>query len=346
MSLPESLSLAGRMVVALLFVGVVSLGILLTAAFVAGSVLFLAFALTMVMLGPVLSGTFLSGLWPPSTTEALVGIFGSGLLLLPVLYTETVKEEIHAFEAALGTTGTPAGERHPKIAGMARRLAQQANVPEPEVRIVNRSRPESYALTDGDGGTIVVTRGVIRQLDDAEIEAVLAHEVSHLANNDSRILRWLLVPMLVAEHLVSDDPPETLSGGAVGTGRHSYRHGTPLLAAVVHYVSWRFLRMVSFVQVMICQFGVAFLSRGRELAADTAAARLTGSPAALATALRKLDDVRSRPSEDKRDFMRTAGVLDILPVEDRHLIQGPFRTHPRTDARIARLERHVRETED
>ena len=188
--------------------------------------------------------------------------------------------------------------------------------------------------SDADGGTVVITRGVIRQLDDDEITAVLAHEVSHLANRDGTLLQWLLVPMLVAEHVGYDERP-ALTSAHLLTG----------IGYVAHLFVWAVVTVVMRAQLLACQLGVAVLSRGRELAADRAAAELTGAPSAVASALEKLDETRSRPTEDKRDFRRTTGVLDILPVENLQLVEGPFRTHPRTETRIARLQSLVEKIE-
>lgn len=98
------------------------------------------------------------------------------------------------------------------------------------------------------------------------------------------------------------------------------------------------LTVVTKLQRLCSQFGVAYFSRGRELAADRGAARLTGDLAALASALRTLTETRSAPTEDLRTFEQSSAVLDILPTEDDRSA-GPFRTHPDTERRIRRLER-------
>ncbi|WP_267163361.1 M48 family metallopeptidase [Halovenus salina] len=337
-TLQQHLSLAGRLAVASIVVGAVSVTIAVTAAFLTGlvicvGILFAGFLLGL-LLAPVTDSASVLGVLSFSTSQWLAVILGSGLLVAPPLYLRTARRNIQLFETELGTAGTPAKDRHPEIAAICQQLAQQTDIPAPDIRIVNRRRPESYSLADGSGGTIVISRGVIRQLDREEVRAVLAHEVSHLANGDTHVLRWLLVPMLVAEHLGQNERP-SLGEGHLIVG----------LGYVVHLFAWACVRLVTTVQLWLCQFGIALLSRGREFAADAASAQLTGSPSSLANALRKLDDARSRPSRDKRDFMRSAGVLDILPVERRTLGDGPFRTHPKTEVRISRLESLVKAVE-
>ncbi len=348
MILPNRLSLLVRMSFALVVSGVV-------AVIVAGTVgLFVGFAV--VLGGAILNiftlGLFLPdqlvGLWPPSIGQYLVASLALGTVLTPLFFRDHVRDEIRAFEAELGCAGQLATEQDPKIDSLTQRLAKQANSPTPSVRIVDRSRPESYAVANTENGTIVITRGLIQQLDDNEIEAVLAHEVSHLANNDTRILRWLLVPMLLAEHVASGKQPTLASESVVHaptTGAGAEVSGTPLMSYLIELILSKAIYAVSRVQLYLSQFSVAFLSRRREIAADTGAARLTGSPAALASALRKLDGARHRPSEDKREFMRTAGALDILPVEDNQQMKGLFQTHPHTADRISRLESLAAELE-
>lgn len=334
-------ALAARLLVAVLLVGTVSLTVALTAAFVTGLVLFVGLLVLLfvasIFLLPIFgdsAGDVFQTLWVFSQTQALGLILVSGILVSLRLYLQPVRDEIQAFEADLGNTGDRAQDRHPEIASLVKRLAQQANIQEPEVRIVNRRRPESYALDGPEQDTIVITRGVIRQLDDDELEGVLAHEVSHLANRDRQLLRRLLVPMLVAEHIGATERPK-MHGGYMITG-------LPYLASLL---GWACLKLVTTLQLLLCQLGVTVLSRGRELAADRGAAELTGSPTALASALQTLDGARRRPDEDKRDFRRTASVLDILPVSETSRIDGPFRTHPKTETRIAKLEAMVAKNE-
>lgn len=335
-------SIVGRLILALLFVGGVALSIAGIAILTTGVVLYLGILLFTVVTGifvqPLVEGTILEVLWPPTGIAIPVIILGGGTLLSYRLYADTVRTEIRLFKAELGLTGTPAPEQYPEIAAMATDLARQASIPEPEVRITDRDRSESYALANGDGGIIVISGGIIEQLDDREIKAVLAHEVSHLANRDSALMQWLLVPMIVAEHISSDPRQFYRSGKTVGESGMVYDEGTPLPAYVLHVIADKCLQAITFVQVVLCHIGVAFLSRGREFAADSGAAKLTGSPSALASALQTLDNTRTRPSEDKRDFRRTAGALDILPTENDHLIDGPFRTHPSTETRVDRLK--------
>ncbi|MEY7851945.1 M48 family metallopeptidase [Natrarchaeobius sp. A-rgal3] len=323
--------LVARMVGAFAIISIVAFTIALVAAAVTGGAVYLAITVAFALV----RGYVLSFVDPGPTEEVWrLWISNAGVIAmvigtasLPLLYRDPIRAEIRRFNAEIGTTGTPATERHPEIATTVRRLAQQAGVSEPEVRIVNRRRPESYALGGRSNGTIVITRGVVRALEDEEIEAVLAHEVSHLANGDGRLVNLLLVPMLVAEDLGTRERPA-----------FRFFHGLGVFAYVAVFFVWAVLGAVTTVQLFSCQLGVGLLSRGREFAADRAAAELTGSPGALASALETLYDARGRPDEDLRDFRRSAGALDILPPEKGRRGGDLLRTHPTTERRIAALK--------
>ena len=330
------LALAARMLASLVAIALVSASIILMAAAVAGGMVvggvLAAVYLLSVFTTPAI-GSAVTGVLAGFSTATLVGgVLVLGFCLLPVRYLGPVKAEISEFKTELGTTGQLAVDRHPKIASMARRLAQQAGIPEPEVRIVTRMRPESYALGGRDNGTIVLTRGLIRELSNDEIEAVLAHEISHLANGDGRLMGHLLTPLLIAEHVGSDDRPQF---------QPVYTYGLVMFVYIGQLLSWAAITGVTTVQTWLCLGSLALLSRGREFAADRGAAELTGSPAALASALETLASNRGRPTEDLREFKRSAGALDILPPADETDLPTPFRTHPTTDQRINRLREMV-----
>ena len=334
------LSLGVRMVAALGAVTLVSASIVLVAAAVAGGMVVGGLIVGLYVLSlsvlPV-SNTAVTDLLSQFSASTLAG--GAvlvGLCLLPAVYLTPVRAEIREFKTELGTTGQLAVDRHPKIAAMAGRLAQQAGIPEPTVRIVTRMRPESYALGGREDSTIVLTRGLIRELDDEEIEAVVAHEISHIANGDGRLMGHLLVPLLLAEHVGSDDRP---------TLQPIHTFSGVVFVYVGQLLSWAAVTAVTTVQLWCCLGAIALFSRGRETAADRGAAELSGSPSSLASALETLDGGRGRPAEDLRGFKRSAGALDILPPADVTDLPRPFRTHPSTERRVRRLRALVGEIE-
>ena len=262
------------------------------------------------------TGAVLEGLF--SSTQLLVAGFLFVLCLGAVSAVwstvSTARRELGRLREQLLDGSEPAAETRPALADTASRLAQQVGVPAPTLRITDTDRPESFTLGSGSEAVIVVSTCLIDRLTDAEVTAVLAHEVSHLANADSRIMGAVLVPVLMAEEL--------LDGDSSDTGEYVLNTGLWLLKRYG-------------------QFGVAILSRGREWYADSGAVALTGSPAALASALSKLSETRQTPSTDLREWEQSVGALDILPPSDREHATGPFRSHPSTDKRIERLRRRA-----
>jgi heat shock protein HtpX len=328
--------LVPRLAAALVVLGLLSLVIAGTGVTVLGLLAWLCILLSVILfsifIGPVFDAQF--GYVSPVVDHAPAIVLGSGLILVPVLYLRPVRAQVRGFRDELGATGEPASETHPEIAAIARRLAQQADIQEPDVYVADRQRAESYAIGGRSNGTIVLTQGLVSDLSRDGLTAVLAHELSHLVNGDSRIMGLAVTPMLLAEHIGSDDPPAL-----------KWIVRAPL-AYLVSLGAWAALTVFTSAQRASSQLGVAVLSREREFAADRGAAQLTGSPGDLATALETLDGTRTRPDADKRRWARSASALDILPRDEAVADEGPFRTHPRTEKRIQRLEQMAVEMED
>ncbi|MGQ3413110.1 M48 family metallopeptidase [Natrinema sp. LN54] len=325
------LSLLSRMGVALAVLLVVSVAIAVTAIVAGGVLAWLVLLPVLYALETLLLPVFgeYYGLLHWVLTDPAPVVIAAGTVLLPLLYFRPVRAKIRAFRTELGKAGAPASETHPELAEVVRRLAQQADVPEPDIYVADRRRPESYALGGRPDGTVIVTTGLLNRLSAAELEAVLAHELSHLVNGDSRIMNLVLVPMLIAEQVGSDDPPS-----------RRLLVSQPL-AYLAHLVLWAALSVLTTVQRWACQLAIAVLSRSRELAADRGAAELTGSPSDLASALEALSDNRERPREDKRTWAKSAGALDILPRETAVGSRGLLRTHPDIETRLQHLETMV-----
>lgn len=253
-----------------------------------------------------------------STLAGLAAVVGLGVLLAFAVTVGEVRRRIGTLRGDVVAGSTPMADATPGVETVTRRLAQQADVPVPEVRLVETDRPESLTVGSGEDAVVVVSAGLLAALSDEELEAVLAHEVGHLANGDSRVLGAALAPVLAADEWIEAEP------NRLGDYVWNWLFGALKLYA---------------------QFGVAVLSRGREWCADAAAAELTGSPAALASALRKLDAERDAPETDLREWERSVAVADILPPTDADASTGPFRTHPSTEARLEHLEKLTRAAE-
>ncbi|AXR76293.1 Zn-dependent protease with chaperone function (plasmid) [Natrarchaeobaculum sulfurireducens] len=140
------------------------------------------------------------------------------------------------------------------------RLAGQTDLPSPEIRIFEHSTP--LALTVGyrlTTSTLILSRGLIETLGDRKLEAVIAHELAHVANRDTAVLTALSVPSAVAR---------------LAHSRYGYNPVIEPLSMLVRILS---------------QWYVALISRGREYAADDGAVAIAGDSAPLASALESLD---------------------------------------------------------
>ena len=167
--------------------------------------------------------------------------------------------------------------------------------------------PAAFTVGTAATRSVVVSRGVVDALDDDELDAVLAHEVSHLANGDVTLMSAALAPVFVGREVLEAEADSIV-------GRLARSAGLALLA--------------------LGEFGAGTFSRGREFAADRGAAHVTGEPAALASALETLSADRARPAADLRDG-DPAPALNVVPrATDR---DDSFDSHPETAARIARL---------
>jgi heat shock protein HtpX len=237
---------------------------------------------------------------------------------------------IVVFFLAFAVIGATAGGRHvrrrrrdreavDRLARRVSRLCLVADLPEPAVELVRDDTPLSWTTALPFGRPrLHVTTGMAELLPDAELEAVLAHELSHVGNRDAVLMTVLAAPgvfVLRGFRTALPDAPWRAKPGLVMFG---CMYAPPALLS-----AWL----------------SRFVSRHRELAADRGAALLTGSPAALASALARLSDgLHAIPDEDLR--VAAAGdVLHVVPAKPARGIARLWATHPRLETRIEQLER-------
>lgn len=207
------------------------------------------------------------------------------------------------------------------------RLCMRADIPVPE--LVVEADAEANAWTTR--GRIHVTAPLVRRLDESELEAVLAHELAHLAHRDAAVMDVCSAPSRVLLALA----------GVLASVLKAWRATVLELGSLgipfVIVLSSAIGLPPAFLLGWFSRLSVLGMSRSREFAADAAAAALTGRPSSLASALMKLDGERAwLPAADLRQAQARA-VLCIVGADRSRL--GPlFRTHPSTAARVRRLE--------
>ena len=223
----------------------------------------------------------------------------------------------------------------PELHDMIGRLAAQSNLPKPRIALVNSSIPNAFATgRDKNHAVVAVTTGIYDTLSPPEMEAVLAHELTHIINHDMLVMTIATFFSMVAGLLVRNFMWMGMFGGfgggyGGGYGRRRSDEGEAfililLASAVVYAVSFILIRA---------------LSRYRELAADRGSALITGAPANLASALQRISDTMQSPRIPKQDFRQAEAVnaLFIVPALRGDSLATLFSTHPSTRERIARL---------
>jgi heat shock protein HtpX len=210
-------------------------------------------------------------------------------------------------------------EEYPRLHAMVDRLCQQADLPKPDVAVADTKMPNAFAAGRSQkNSTVCVTEGLLRTLDEEELEGVMAHELAHVKNRDVMV-------MTIASFLSTLAFMVVRWGWLFGGGRNRQGGGGVVVAILVSLVVW----IVSFLLVRA-------LSRYREYAADRGAAAITGQPSALASALLKIsgrmDDVPDRDLREQSEM----NAFFVIPLRSG-VVGRLFSTHPPTEKRVDRL---------
>jgi heat shock protein HtpX len=210
----------------------------------------------------------------------------------------------------------------PRLYAIVRRLATRAQIPMPPVYLIPTDTPNAFATgRNPEHAAVAVTEGIMRILDEDELEGVLAHELSHVKNRDvliSTIAATLAGAITYLAHM--------LQWGAMFGGRSGDDDdgGSNPIAALA-------LAIVAPLAAMLVQMAV---SRAREFEADATGARLAGRSRGLAGALQKLE-VASQALPMQAN-PATAHLFIVNPLSGQSLMRL-FSTHPPVEERVARL---------
>jgi heat shock protein HtpX len=210
----------------------------------------------------------------------------------------------------------------PGLYAIVRRLATRAGIPMPRVYLIPTETPNAFATgRNPQHAAVAVTEGILRLLDEEELEGVLAHELAHVANRDvliSTIAATLAGAVTYLAHMAQ--------WTAIFGGRHDDEEGggvNPLAAML--------MAVLAPLAAMLVQLAV---SRAREYQADASGAAYTRKPWGLAKALEKLQMAQhALPMEANP---ATAHLFIVNPLSGRALMTL-FSTHPPIEERIARL---------
>jgi heat shock protein HtpX len=249
----------------------------------------------------------------------LIALGGIGIVFYQWWASDTL-----AMKAMRAREVTP--EEAPELHGMIDRLCAMADMPKPRVGVADLDIPNAFSTgRSPERAVVCVTTGILGKLTAEELEAVLAHELSHVAHRDVLVMTVASTAGIIAG---------MLTRGAAWGGFGLFRSrdsntGIAVLGAVV----------VSLVVYAVSFFLLRLLSRYRELAADRAGAYLTMKPAALATALQKISgEMAAIPQKDLR-ASQAMNAFFIAPAISGATLKTLTSTHPSLEQRLEQLAR-------
>lgn len=222
----------------------------------------------------------------------------------------------------------------PRLYNLLENLCISRGIPMPKLKIVDSDALNAFATGLNEKQYAVsVTTGLLARLDDAEIEAVLGHELTHIRNGDVRLMVIAViiagVISFVAELVFRVGLNTRWSGSRSGSGGGGGDRGKGgggaaiLIAVVLVAVAWLLSSLIRFA-----------LSRSREFLADAGAVELTKNPDAMISALRKIEGRGELPGA-------TSAVMELCVDNPRSGFADLFATHPSVDSRVEALVRHA-----
>jgi heat shock protein HtpX len=233
---------------------------------------------------------------------------------------------------ALRAAGAKVVERDqaPELHDMVERLCAMADLPKPRVAVIPTDVPNAFATGRNPKNSVVaVTEGLWNRLSKPEVESVLAHELSHIANRDVAIMTISSFFAMVAALLMRMG----LWGGMFG-GDRDRSGGAPV---------WLIMFAVSMLTYVISYVLILMISRYREYAADRGSAIITGAPENLMSALQRIaSNIAQIPQRDLRE-VQGMNAFFIVPTSVKRATGELFMTHPPLEKRLARLAEIARE---
>jgi heat shock protein HtpX len=277
--------------------------------------------ITMLLLAVVYLA-FLAFLLAMNTSQVVIILFMGGFMFLQYFFSDKM------ILASMGAKIVSQSEA-PDLHQMVSRLCAIADLPMPKIAVVNTSMPNAFATGRNQKNAVVaVTTGIMQQLSRSELEAVIAHELTHVKNRDMMVMTIATFLSSIAQLLV-----QWLPFFGMGDRRDRDSGSSFIVMFLVSLIVW----IVSYILIMA-------LSRYREFAADRGSAVITGQPSNLASALMKISGYRV-PKQDLRKVEGPVSALFIVPAISGSSIMNLFSTHPSTEARIAALQRIEKELE-
>jgi heat shock protein HtpX len=275
--------------------------------------------------------SFLLGLLYIGFALVLFYIFNAGVWLMVVIvvglaFFQYFTSDKLALAASGAKIVTP--EQAPQLHEMVERLAAMADLPKPRVAIVPTDVPNAFATGRNQKHAVVaVTEGLMNRLEPKEIEGVLAHELTHIANRDVLVMTVASFFAMLAALLTRFGLYAGMFGGFGGRNNNN-NNAVPV---------WLIVVAVSMITYVVSWVLIRTISRYREYAADRGSALITGAPEYLMSALQKISSQITQIPQ--RDLREVAGMnaFFIIPASVKQRTAELFMDHPPLEKRLARL---------
>ena len=212
-------------------------------------------------------------------------------------------------------------DEYPELHQMVEKCASEAGIPKPRVAIMQTQVPNAFATGRSPKHAVVaVTDSIMRLLSPRALEAVLAHEISHIRNRDVLTLTIASFVAMIAALVMNNFLFAAMFGRRDSGG------------------AWVLAGLAAVVVYFVAQLLIMALSRYREFSADRGSAYITGQPRDLISALEKISNRMNYVPAPQKQAVETANAFFIIPALSGRTIIELFSTHPPLEKRIAALE--------
>ncbi len=256
---------------------------------------------------------------------AVLSMLGLGLpFLVLIVFVMAFVQFFFSDKLVLWTTRSRVieADEYPELHRMVERLCAEADLPKPRIAIMQTPVPNAFATGRSPKHAVVaVTDSIMRLLTPKELEAVLAHELSHVKNRDILTLTVASFVAMIAAIVMQNFLFASLFSRRGGDN------------------PWIIAGIVAIVVYFVAQILIMALSRYREFAADRGSALITERPRDLISALQKISGRMDNVPQQAKQQVETANAFFIIPALSGNTLMELFSTHPPLEKRIANLEK-------
>ena len=215
----------------------------------------------------------------------------------------------------------------PEFCAIVDKLARNASLPMPKVYVMDTDTPNAFATgRNPQHAAVAVTTGIIRALDEDELEGVVAHELAHVKHRDTLISTVVASLAGVITWVANMAQWAMIFGGGRSNDREEGSGGMIGMLATI---------ILAPLAAMLVQMAI---SRSREYEADAGGAKISGKPLALADALQKIQHYAKFGQLQDKATTATAHMFIVNPLNGRKAFSTLFSTHPSTEERVKRLQ--------